>query len=80
MIRLADRHLCLVYGLRATLSEDDGKTWDEQIGLRDDAGCHALGYLHVTLRAEMMPPMENATWRRHCGNLDPSPPSIVPQA
>ena len=51
LIQLADGRLCLTYGyrakpygMRATLSEDNGKTWGPEIILRDDGGGHDLGY------------------------------------
>jgi hypothetical protein len=59
MIRLAHRRLCLVYGyrnapygLRARLSEDDGQTWGGEIILRDDGGCHDLGYPRIVQRPD----------------------------
>ena len=49
--RLPDGRLCLVhgfrgrpYGIRAVLSEDDGRTWSDAIHLRDDGGTPDLGY------------------------------------
>ena len=51
MIELADGRLAIVYGyrsppygMRARLSEDRGRTWGEEIMLRDDAGSWDLGY------------------------------------
>lgn len=51
MIRLADGRICLTYGhrappfsIRARLSADDGRTWGEEITLRDDGGGRDLGY------------------------------------
>ncbi len=32
------------YGIRARVSEDDGRTWGNEIVLRDDGGSHDLGY------------------------------------
>ena len=58
MIRLRDGRLCLTYGyrdapfgIRATLSEDCGRTWTNQIVLRDDGGCHDLGYPRTVRQA-----------------------------
>jgi hypothetical protein len=51
LLRLRDGRICLTYGyraapfgIRARLSEDGGKTWGEEIHLRDDGGCGDLGY------------------------------------
>lgn len=51
LIRLRDGRLCLTYGyrsapfgLRACLSEDEGRTWQPEIVLRADAAVHDLGY------------------------------------
>lgn len=51
LLRLADRRLCLTYGFRkapfgihATLSEDEGKTWSKPIVLREDGGGRDIGY------------------------------------
>ena len=51
MIRLADGRLCLTYGyraepfgIRARLSGDGGKSWGQEIVLRDDGGGRDLGY------------------------------------
>ena len=59
MIRLRDGRLCLVYGyrdapygIRAKLSEDEGKTWSEAIHLRDDGGNHDLGYPRIAQRPD----------------------------
>jgi len=48
---LPDGRLCLTYGfrdkpygIRARLSEDDGRTWSNDIILRDDGGAPDLGY------------------------------------
>ena len=49
--RLPDGRLCLIYGfraepygIRAVLSEDEGRTWSDDIHLRDDGGAPDLGY------------------------------------
>jgi len=51
MIRLADGRVCLTYGyraapfeVRARLSSDDGKTWNQEIVLRDAGGGRDVGY------------------------------------
>lgn len=51
MIRLADGRVCLTYGyraapysIRARLSSDGGRTWGDEIILRDDGGGRDLGY------------------------------------
>jgi hypothetical protein len=51
LIRLADGRLCLTYGyravpfgIRARLSGDGGKTWNQEIVLRDDGGGRDVGY------------------------------------
>ena len=57
MIRLKDGRIVLTYGyreapcgLRAKISADDGKTWSEEIILRQDAGCWDLGYPRIMQR------------------------------
>lgn len=51
LIRLRDGRLCLVYGyrsvprgIRARISADEGRSWGEELVLRDDAVSHDLGY------------------------------------
>ncbi len=51
LIRLADGRICMTYGqrkapygIRARLSKDGGRTWGEEIILRDDGGGRDLGY------------------------------------
>ena len=39
------------FGLRARLSEDDGRTWGREIVLREDGGSWDLGYPRVVERA-----------------------------
>ena len=58
MIRLKDGRICLVYGfrdspsgMRATLSSDDGATWQETV-LRDDGGNHDVGYPRAVQRPD----------------------------
>lgn len=59
MIRLADGRICLTwgwrrepFGIRAWLSEDDGKTWSDPIVLRDDGGTGDLGYTRTVQRPD----------------------------
>lgn len=40
------------YGIRARLSEDQGKTWSEEIVLRDDGGVWDLGYPRTIQRPD----------------------------
>ncbi len=51
MLRLQDGRICITYGvraepfgMRARLSNDDGRTWGREIVLRDDGGGRDLGY------------------------------------
>ena len=57
MIKLKDGRIVLSYGyrekpcgLRAKVSADDGKTWGEEIILRQDGGCWDLGYPRIMQR------------------------------
>jgi len=59
LIRLADQRLALTYGVRrapwricARTSSDAGRTWSEEIVLRDDGGCRDLGYTMSRQRAD----------------------------
>ncbi len=59
LIRLRDGRLCLTYGyrsppfgLRARLSEDDGRTWQPEAVLRADAAVHDLGYPRSAQRTD----------------------------
>jgi len=59
LIKLHDGRLCLVYGyrgepygMRARISADGGKTWSEEIVLRDDAGNHDIGYPRAVQRPD----------------------------
>jgi hypothetical protein len=59
MLRLRDGRLCLVYGyraeprgIRARLSNDNGRTWGEEIVLRADAVTHDLGYSRSFQRSD----------------------------
>lgn len=56
---LHDGRLCLTYGyrkppygMRGKVSCDGGATWGEETILRDDAGCHDLGYPRAVRRAD----------------------------
>ena len=40
------------YGIRARLSEDQGRTWGQEIILRSDAGCWDLGYPRSIQRSD----------------------------
>jgi hypothetical protein len=51
LIKLADGRMCLTYGVRAEpyrmcakLSSDGGRSWSDEIVLRDDGGSGDLGY------------------------------------
>lgn len=59
LTRLRDGRLALVYGyrsepygMRAKLSADNGRTWGDEIVLRDDAGCWDLGYPRTVQRPD----------------------------
>ncbi len=59
MIRLADGRICLVYGyrgepysIRATLSADGGRTWDNEILLRADGSSRDIGYVRAVQRPD----------------------------
>jgi hypothetical protein len=59
LIQLRDGRLCLTYGyrdppfqIRATLSEDAGRSWAAPIVLRSGAGCHDLGYPRTVERSD----------------------------
>ena len=54
LVRMADGRIACVYGcrtppygIRARLSEDDGRTWGRELILRDDGGSWDLGYPRV---------------------------------
>jgi hypothetical protein len=40
------------YGIRAKLSKDEGKTWDDEIHLRDDARTWDIGYTRSVERPD----------------------------
>jgi BNR repeat-like domain len=59
LLGLADGRLCLTYGyrarpfgLRARLSGDGGKTWDDAVVLRDDGGGRDIGYVRSVVRPD----------------------------
>jgi hypothetical protein len=59
LVKLADGRLALSYGhrlvpygIRARLSRDEGKTWGEEIVLRDDGGSWDLGYTRTVQRPD----------------------------
>ena len=59
MLKLKDGRLAIAYGyrakpfgMRARLSNDDGRTWDKEIHLRDDGGCWDLGYPRTVQRPD----------------------------
>ncbi len=59
MIKLNDGRIALSYGyreapygLRAKISADDGRTWGEEIILRQDGGCWDLGYPRIMQRTD----------------------------
>ncbi len=59
LTKLADGRLCITYGyrsepygIRATLSEDDGRTWGPPIELRTDGGNQDLGYPRTVQRSD----------------------------
>ncbi len=59
LIKLKDGRLCLTYGYRAKpfsicarLSKDNGKTWDNQIVLRDDGAGRDIGYVRSVQRPD----------------------------
>jgi hypothetical protein len=59
MILLQDGRLCITYGYRAEpysiqarISSDGGKTWGNEIVLRNDGGCRDLGYPRTVQRPD----------------------------
>ena len=59
LTKLSDGRLCLTYGyrsepfgIRARLSRDGGNTWGRDISLREDGGCHDLGYPRTVQRPD----------------------------
>ena len=59
LIKLKDGRLCLTYGFRAApfsicakLSSDNGRTWSDEIVLRDDGGGRDIGYVRSIQRPD----------------------------
>lgn len=59
MVRLEDGRLCVTYGyrskpygIRAKISNDEGRTWSDVIHLRDDARTWDIGYTRTVQRAD----------------------------
>jgi hypothetical protein len=59
LIKLRDGRICLIrcyrdepYSIRAKLSDDNGRTWSDDIILRDDGGDHDIGYPRVVQRPD----------------------------
>ena len=59
MIQLHDGRICLIYGyraepysIRATLSADGGRTWTDEVLLRDDGANHDIGYVRAVQRSD----------------------------
>jgi Neuraminidase (sialidase) len=59
MVCLRDGRLAITYGfrswplgIRARISEDEGKTWSDEIVLRDDGNSWDLGYPRMVQRAD----------------------------
>lgn len=59
LVRLQDGRLAVTYGrriapfgIRARISSDDGKTWGNEIILRNDGGCWDLGYTRSVQRPD----------------------------
>ncbi len=61
MTKLHDGRICMTYGYRdapysmkAKISEDNGKTWGDEIVLRNDGGDHDIGYPRTVQRTDGM--------------------------
>ncbi|MBA2353156.1 MAG: exo-alpha-sialidase [Acidobacteria bacterium] len=59
LVRLEDGRLVITYGyraepygIRARISTDEGKTWDDDVVLRSDGGTWDLGYTRTVQRAD----------------------------
>ncbi len=59
LIKLKDGRLCLTYGVRAEpyriaakISDDNGKTWSDEIVLRDDGAGRDIGYVRSVQRPD----------------------------
>lgn len=74
VVRLKDGRLCLAYGVRrapfrmcAKLSSDGGRTWGEEIVLRDDGGNRDIGYPRMTQRPDGKVVIVYYFWDRKTG-------------
>ncbi len=59
LVKLRDGRICLIYGyraepysIRAKLSDDNGRTWSDDIVLRDDGADRDIGYPRVVQRPD----------------------------
>jgi len=59
LVKLSDGRLCVTYGyrsipygIRAKISSDNGKTWSQEIHLRDDVKTWDIGYTRSVQRAD----------------------------
>jgi len=59
LVKLPDGRLVITYGyraepygIRARISKDQGKTWDDEVVLRDDGGTWDLGYTRTVQRPD----------------------------
>ncbi len=59
LVRLTDGRLVVTYGyraepygIRARISRDEGRTWDDEVVLRDDGGSWDLGYTRTVQRPD----------------------------
>ena len=59
MLKLADGRLCMIYGyrfvpgsMRGRISEDGGRSWSDDIVLRDGSGDQDIGYPRVVVRGD----------------------------
>ena len=59
LIKLKDGRLCLTYGYRAEpysicakISSDNGKTWSNEIVLRNDGAGRDIGYVRSAVRTD----------------------------
>lgn len=59
LVRMQDGRLCLTYGfrakpfgIRAIVSNDDGKSWGPELHLRDDGGGRDIGYPRTVQRSD----------------------------
>ena len=59
LVKLKDGRLVITYGyraepygIRARISKDEGKTWDDEVALRSDGGTWDLGYTRTVQRPD----------------------------